>query len=92
MDITILLLLILLSILFHKSHAIIANSFILIAGLFSITGISTNKIIEITGTTITYTTLDPLITYAISTFLITIAVIGYLDMIDERRAKKDEQY
>lgn len=92
MDITILLFLILLSILLSKSHPMFSNIFILLAGIFSFTGITTNQITNITNGTITYLQFDPWITYVISFTFIGMAVINYLDLIDERRKIKDAQY
>ena len=66
-----------------------ANAFFLIAGLFSTGGITLNTIQEITGTTVTYVTVDPLISYAIAFIFIAFALINYLDLIDYGRRKNE---
>jgi len=92
MELTILLFLILLAILLTQSHPMFSNIFLLLAGIFSYTGITTNQITNITGGIITYTSFDPWITYVISFTLIAMAVINFIDLIDERRKIKDAQF
>ena len=92
MDLTTLLFLILLSILLAKSNPIMANIFLLLGGALSATGITTNQITSITGETINYATVDPLISYAVMVVLIAIAFINYLDLIDKRKSEKEDEY
>jgi hypothetical protein len=92
MDLTTLLFLILLSILLAKSNPIMANIFLLLGGLLSATGITTNQIASISGETITYVTIDPLISYAVMLVLVTIAFVNYLDLIDKRKTEKESEY
>jgi len=91
MEILIIIFLIIIGILFYQDHPMFANVFILLAGLFSFTGITTNQITAITGTTITYGTIDPLISYAISFIFIAMALINYLDLIDTTRSENNER-
>ena len=92
MEITILLILVLFSILLSKSHPMFANAFLLLAGLLSIQGITTNQITNITSGAITYASIDPWITWAISLTFTAMAVINYIDLIDERKRVKDAEY
>jgi len=92
MDITTIALLIIITILFNKTNPMISNAILLIIGLFVFTqGITTNIITTITPT-ITYTTIDPLITYALGLFFTAIAVINFIDLIDKVKREKNEQY
>jgi len=92
MDILTLLFLILLSILLAKSNPVMSNIFLLLGGALSATGITTNQITSISGGTITYATIDPLISYAVMFVLIGIALINYLDLIDKRKTEKEDEY
>jgi hypothetical protein len=92
MEITILLILVLFSILLSKSHPMFGNAFLLLAGLLSITGITTNQITNITSGAITYATIDPWITWAISLTFTAMAVINYIDLIDDKKRVKDAEY
>jgi len=66
--------------------------FLLLGGALSSTGITTNQIASITSGAVTYTTVDPLISYAVMVVLIAIAFINYLDLIDKRKQEKEEDY
>jgi len=90
LDILTLLFLILLSILLSKSNPIPANIFLLLAGGLSAGGITTNQITSISGGVVTYTTIDPIISYAVMVVLIGIAFINYIDIIDKRRKEKED--
>ena len=92
MDILTLLFLILLSILLVKSNPVMSNIFLILAGGLSATGITTNQITNITGGTITYATVDPLISYAVMVVLIAVAFMNYLDLIDKRKLEKEDEY
>ncbi len=96
MEITTLLVLIILGIILYKVQPMLANVFFLLAGLFSFSGITLNTIQEITGTTITYITVDPWISYAISFIFIAIALINYIELFDygrkQNEAKKRADY
>jgi len=92
MELTILLFLILLSILLSKSHPMFGNVFLLLGGLLSTTGITTNQITNISGGLVTYATIDPWITYAVSLILTAMAVINFIDLIDSRKRIKDAEY
>ena len=87
-----LLFLILLSILLAKSNPVMSPIFLLLGGALSSTGITTNQIASITSGAVTYTTIDPLISYAVMVVLIAIAFINYLDLIDKRKQEKEEEY
>ena len=92
MDLLILLFLILLSILLAKSNPVMANIFLILGGGFSATGITTNQITNITGGTITYASVDPLISYTVMVILIAIAFTNYLDLIDKRKQEKEDEH
>jgi len=92
MELIVLLFLILLSILLAKSNPVMANIFLLLGGALSATGITTNQITSISGGTITYATIDPLISYAVMVVLIAIAFINYIDLIDKRKQEKENDY
>jgi len=87
-----LLFLILLSILLAKSNPVMSPIFLLLGGGLASTGITTNQITSISGGVITYTTVDPLISYAVMVVLIAIAFMNYLDIIDKRKAEKEEEF
>jgi len=87
-----LLFLILLSILLAKSNPIISPIFLLLGGGLASTGITTNQITSISGGLITYTTVDPLVSYAVMFVLIGIALMNYLDLIDKRKQEKENDY
>jgi len=92
MELIVLLFLILLSILLAKSNPVMANIFLLLGGALSATGITTNQITSISGGTITYATVDPLISYAVMVVLVAIAFINYIDLIDKRKQEKENDY
>jgi len=96
MEITTLIVLIILGIILYKAQPMLANIFFLLAGLFSFSGITLNTIQEITGTTITYITVDPWISYAISFIFIALALINYIELFDygrkQNEAKKRADY
>ena len=92
MDLLTLIFLILLSFLLSESNPIMANIFLLLAGGLSATGITTNQLESITAGTITYVTIDPLISYAVMVVLIAIAFMNYLDLIDRRKKEKENEY
>lgn len=96
MELTTLLVLIILGIILYKVQPMLANVFFLLAGLFSFSGITLNTIQEITGTTITYITVDPWISYAISFIFIALALINYIELFDygrkQNEAKKRADY
>ena len=87
-----LLFLLLLFYLLNQSNPIPANIFLLLAGGLSAGGITTNQITNITSGTITYTTIDPIISYAIMVILIAVAFINYADLIDRRKKEKENEY
>lgn len=89
MEITTLLVLIILGIILYKAQPMLANIFFLLAGLFSFSGITLNTIQEITGTTITYITVDPWISYAISFIFIALALINYIELFDYGRKQNE---
>ena len=96
MEVTTLSILIILGIILLKDQPMFANAFFLVAGGFSLGGITLNTIQEITGTTITYVTVEPIISYAIGFIFIVISLLGYLDLIDYGRrvqnAKNEADY
>jgi predicted membrane protein len=91
-EIITLLILFLLAIILYQDNPMFSNVFILIAGLFTFTsGLTLPTIQEISGTTITYITIDPWISYAIGLIFITLSVINWLDLIDNRRSEANER-
>lgn len=89
MEITTLVILIILAIILYNSQPMLANVFFLLAGLFSFSGITLNTIQEITGTTITYITIDPWISYSISFIFIALALINYIELFDYGRKQNE---
>jgi CHASE2 domain-containing sensor protein len=92
LEILTLLVLILFYILLAEKNPIPANTFLLIAGGLSAGGINTNQITSISNGTITYATIDPIISYALMVILIGIAFINYVDIIDKRKKEKENEY
>jgi len=92
LDLLTLLFLILIFYLLSESNPIPANIFLILAGGLSATGITTNQITNITGGAITYTVIDPLISYAIMVVLIAVAFMNYIDLIDRRKKEKENDY
>jgi len=91
MEITILLLIILLAILFQE-HKTLTGGLIFLSGITTLAfGLTTNTITSITDT-ITYTTVDPLITWVIGLTLLTISIIYFLNAIDQKKEKHDNEY
>ena len=91
MEITILLLLILLAILFQE-HKTLTGGLVFIAGIMTIAfGLTTNTIASI-GTTITYTTIDPLISWVIGLTLLAISIIHFLNAIDTKNEAHQNEY
>jgi len=54
-------------------------------------GLTTNTIASI-GTTITYTTIDPLISWAIGLTLLAISIIHFLNAIDTKNEAHKNEY
>jgi len=91
-DIITLVFLVLLAIILAKENANISNIFLLVAGGLSAGGITTTQITSIASGTITYTTMDPIISYVIMITFIGIALMNWLDLIDRRKKEKDDDY
>ena len=87
-----LLVLILFYILLVEKNPVPANVFLIIAGGLSAGGINTNQIASITNGVVTYTTIDPIISYALMVILLGLALINYADLIDKRRKEKEDEY
>jgi membrane-bound ClpP family serine protease len=91
MEITILLILILLAIIFQE-HKTLTGALIFLAGITTLAfGLTTNTITSI-GETITYNTVDPLITWVIGLTLLTISIIFFLNAIDTKKEKINNEY
>jgi len=92
MEITILILLIVLAIIFQE-HKTLTGGLIFLSGIMTLAfGLTTNTITSITGSTITYTTIDPLISWAIGLTLLSISIIHFLNAIDTKVKKHDNEY
>lgn len=86
MEIIIILFLIVLAVLFQE-HRTLSGMFIFVAGIMSLAfGLTTNTITSITSGVVTYSAVDPLITWAIGLSLIAIATIHFLNSINRKGA------
>ena len=92
MEITILTLLIVLAIIFQE-HKTLTGGLIFLSGITTLAfGLTTNTITSIVGSTITYATIDPLISWAIGLTLLSISIIHFLNAIDVKVKKHDNEY
>ena len=81
MELTIIVLLIVLAILFQEKK-MFSGLFIFVAGVMALAfGLTTNQITSITNSVITYGAIDPLVTYVIGFSLIAISIVHFLDSI-----------
>jgi hypothetical protein len=80
MELTIIILLIVLAVLFQQKK-MLSGVFIFVSGIMTLAfGLTTNQITSITNGVITYSTIDPLITWVIGLALLAISIIHFLDL------------